>query len=88
LEKIPKELAVRIWEDEPPSVPYFAVILPDGEVLHSWSAIPEPEQLLADSCALCGTEENLERCNICGGIYLCPRCRRRYFRRGLASLFG
>jgi len=86
LSDLPEELTRKIWGDETPKTPHFAVVLPDGEVLHAWSAIPEPEQLLTDSCALCGTEENLERCNICGGIYLCPRCRRRYFRRGLASL--
>jgi len=86
LEEIPEELAEKIWEGESRSTPYFAVILPDGEVLHSWSAIPEPEQWLADTCALCGTEENLKCCSICGGIFLCDRCRKRYFRRTIASL--
>jgi len=85
-DSLPSELREQLQDDEGRvTVPQFAVILPDRRVLGTIPAIPPAEELFA-TCALCGTEENLKRCEICGGIFLCPRCQRRYFRRGLAAL--
>jgi len=86
LNSLPHELREQIQDNKGRiATPQFIVVLSDGRVLGTIPAIPSAEEILA-TCALCGGEEDLKRCNICGGIFLCPRCRRRYFRRGLAAL--
>ncbi|MDE2107239.1 MAG: hypothetical protein KGL39_59125 [Patescibacteria group bacterium] len=38
-----------------------------------------------NTCALCGTTENLEYCSACHR-YFCPNCKGRYLDRGQAAL--